>query len=142
MTEPAMVAQSFAWPVRVYYEDTDAAGIVYHANYLRFMERARTEWLRALGFEQDQVRAESGVVFVITHSDLTFHAPARFNEELLVTSVLERLRRASLTFVQRITGADGRAVASALNTVACVDGTTLTPRRIPAHMLGAFERAQ
>jgi acyl-CoA thioester hydrolase len=137
-----MVAQSFAWPVRVYYEDTDAAGIVYHANYLRFMERARTEWLRALGYEQDEILAEHGIVFVITHSDLSYHAPARFNEELLVTSELERLRRASLGFVQRIAGADGRAIASAINTVACVDAATLTPRRIPAHMLGAFERAQ
>lgn len=137
-----MATPSFAWPVRVYYEDTDAAGIVYHANYLRFMERARTEWLRALGYEQDRVRVEDGLVFVVTHTDLTFHAPARFNEELLITSRLERLRRASLTFAQGITGADGRAIASALNTVACVGTETLLPRRIPAHMLGAFERAQ
>lgn len=137
-----MAMQSFTWPVRVYFEDTDAAGIVYHANYLRFMERARTEWLRALGFEQDEVRRRDGVVFVITHSDVTYHAPARFNQELLVTSVLERLRRASLTFTQRIADRDGRAIASALNAIACVDAETMTPRRIPAPMLGAFERAQ
>jgi hypothetical protein len=70
----------FDWPVRVYYEDTDAAGVVFYANYLRFMERGRTEWLRALGFEQDQLRAEQGVVFAVTAVDLKYLTPARFNE--------------------------------------------------------------
>jgi acyl-CoA thioester hydrolase len=134
--------KQFVWPVRVYYEDTDAAGIVYHANYLRFMERARTEWLRALGYEQDRVRVDHGAVFVITESDVRYLAAARFNDELVVTTRLERLRRASMTFVQCIDGADGRAVCTARNSVACVDAERLSPRRIPADMLKDFERAQ
>ncbi|MCB1749289.1 MAG: tol-pal system-associated acyl-CoA thioesterase [Gammaproteobacteria bacterium] len=137
-----MADNHFAWPVRVYYEDTDAAGIVYHANYLRFMERARTEWLRALGYGQDRVRREHGVVFVITESDVRYLAAARFDEELVVTTRLERLRRASMSFTQAIEAADGRAVCSARNSVACVDAESLAPRRIPADMLKDFERAQ
>ncbi len=75
---------SFRWPVRVYYEDTDAAGIVYYANYFRFMERARTEWLRHLGYEQDQLRRDPGIVFVVRHVEADYLEPARFNDLLWV----------------------------------------------------------
>ena len=136
-----MRTDSFNWPVRVYYEDTDAAGIVYHANYLRFMERARTEWLRVLGFEQDVLAATAGVVFVITGSVLKFVRAARFNDELLVVSTLERLGGASMAMVQAITDTSGRTVCSATNTVACVDHQTLQPRRLPADMLRVFKGA-
>lgn len=131
----------FDWPVRVYYEDTDAAGIVYHANYLRFMERARTEWLRALGFEQDALAVQEGVVFVIVDSALKFVRAARFNDELTVVSTLERLRGASLEFGQHIVDKAGRSVCQALNAVACVDRHTLAPRRIPATMLRVLKGA-
>jgi acyl-CoA thioester hydrolase len=133
------VKDGFRWPVRVYYEDTDAAGIVYHANYLRFMERARTEWLRALGFEQDAVAREYGVVFVITASTLAFKRAARFNDELVVGSHLEALRGASLTFAQTITDKLGDIICTAHNVVACVTHISLQPRRIPAPMMEIFK---
>ena len=134
-----MLADAFLWPVRVYYEDTDAAGIVYHANYLRFMERARTEWLRALGFEQDVLAVKHGVVFVITESTLAFKRAARFNDELVVRSTLERLRGASIEFAQTVTDQQGGTLCSARNVVACVTPTNLQPRRIPAHMMEIFK---
>jgi acyl-CoA thioester hydrolase len=133
------VKDGFLWPVRVYYEDTDAAGIVYHANYLRFMERARTEWLRALGFEQDAVARDHGVVFVITASSLAFKRAARFNDELVVRSTLEALRGASLEFAQTITDQLGNIFCTARNVVACVTQASLQPRRIPAHMMEIFK---
>jgi len=137
-----MSSARFAWPVRVYYEDTDAAGIVYHANYLRFMERGRTEWLRNLGFEQSRVRSEEGVVFVIIRANVEYLSAARFDQELLVLSALERVRRASMTFHQCIEDSAGHTVCRATNTIACVDAASLTPRRIPAHMMKVLDSAQ
>ncbi len=134
-----MIEDAFLWPVRVYYEDTDAAGIVYHANYLRFMERARTEWLRALGFEQDTLAREHGVVFVITESTLAFKRAARFNDELVVRSMLERIRGASIEFAQSVNDHLGSTLCTARNVVACVTSTSLQPRRIPAHMMRIFQ---
>lgn len=134
-----MRAEVFRWPIRVYYEDTDAAGIVYHANYLRFMERARTEWLRALGFEQDVLARDYGVVFVITASTLAFKRAARFNDELVVRSRLERLRGASIEFEQTITDHLDSTLCCARNVVACVTRSGLQPRRIPAHMMEIFK---
>lgn len=133
-----MLSERFEWPVRVYYEDTDAAGIVYHANYLRFMERARTEWLRALGFEQDALWREDGVAFVVHRADVRYQRAVRFNEELLVTSGLERLGGASLVFEQIVADAQGAAVCTGVNTVACVEAGSFRPRRIPAHMMRIF----
>ena len=132
----------FKWPVRVYYEDTDAAGIVYHANYLRFMERARTEWLRELGFEQDRMREEDGIIFVIVRTDVRYVSAARFNQALVVASRLRRLRGASIEFEQKISATDGASVCEAVNTVGCVDAERLVPRRIPPAMKKVFERAQ
>src|SRR3970040_1078279 len=83
--------QHFSWPVRVYYEDTDLGGVVYYANYLKFMERARTEWLRALGFEQTTLAREHGVVFVVSSLTIDYLQPAAFNDELAVTVELEKL---------------------------------------------------
>jgi acyl-CoA thioester hydrolase len=137
--QPSRVQQPFTWPVRIYYEDTDAAGIVYHANYLRFMERARTEWLRALGFEQDRLSQDLKVVFVITRSDLRYQRAARFNEELRVVTRLERLRGASIDFEQVVINAPGVVICTAHNSVACVDAQTLRPRRIPPHMMQVFD---
>lgn len=134
-----MLEVEFHWPVRVYYEDTDAAGIVYHANYLAFMERARTEWLRSLGFEQDQLLREEQMVFVITRSDVRYQQPARFNQELRVVSRLERLRRVSFQMQQRITSADGTPVCSALNELACVRADSYALCRIPQPLMRAFQ---
>ena len=92
----------FAWPVRVYYEDTDLGGVVYYANYLRFMERARTEWLRAAGFEQDELIRELDVIFAVRKIDIEYILPARFNDELLVSAKVIDFGRASITLAQEI----------------------------------------
>ena len=133
---------TFEWPVRVYYEDTDAAGIVYHANYLRFMERARTEWLRDLGFEQDVLRQQQGLVFVIVRSDIRYQRAVRFNEELMVNSRIQRLRGASIEFVQEIFRNGDERVCEGLNIVGCVNADSMNPQRIPKQMLKVFSRAQ
>jgi len=92
----------FAWPVRVYYEDTDAGGVVYHSNYLHFMERARTEWLRALGFEQDELKDKQDVLFAVRSLNLEYYLPARFNDSLIVTVKIMTLRGASMVLEQEI----------------------------------------
>lgn len=92
----------FLWPVRVYYEDTDSGGVVYYANYLKFMERARTEWLRALGFEQDELISSHGVIFAVRSVQADYLAPARFNDKLLVTTELQEKGKVSLTLAQNI----------------------------------------
>jgi acyl-CoA thioester hydrolase len=123
----------FTWPVRVYYEDSDAGGVVYHANYVKFFERAHTERLRHLGFEQDDLRRCFGVLFVVTSLKLDYHKAARFNDELLVNVQVLNMRRASLTFVQAIhTAATGHAcLCSAEVTAACVDNESFTPKPWP-----------
>ena len=136
-----MISDRFVWPVRVYYEDTDAAGIVYHANYLRFMERARTEWLRSLGFEQDALLGDFNIVFVVNQTHVKYVRAARFNEELTVTTGLERLRGASLEFAQIIEDCDRRSICTASIRVACVDARSFKPRRIPGQMLRVFQGA-
>jgi len=90
------------WPVRVYYEDTDHGGVVYYANYLKFMERARSEFLRAAGLELDQIEAEFGVMFAVTRANVSYHAPARFNEMLNIESSLVEMRGARIAFQQQI----------------------------------------
>jgi acyl-CoA thioester hydrolase len=127
---------SFTWPVRVYYEDTDAGGVVYNANYLRFMERARTEWLRSLGYEQDALRERDGVLFAVRYAALDFVSPARFNEQLSVSVKLSRRGGASLDFTQEVRReADGSLCCRGLVKVACLDAETLRPNRIPEPLL-------
>src|SRR4030066_1801109 len=92
----------FSMPVRVYYEDTDSGGVVYHSNYLNFMERARTEWLRALGFEQDELLRRDGVIFAVRSANIEFLKPARFNDLLQATVQISRRGQASLSFAQEI----------------------------------------
>lgn len=101
-----MTTPVFSVRMRVYYEDTDAAGIVYHANFLKFMERARTEWLRSLGFEQDAIAREHGIGFVVRTAELDFARPARFNDELVSTVRVERCGRASVDLEQNVLRAD------------------------------------
>ena len=126
--------------VRVYYEDTDAGGIVYYANYLKFMERARTEWLRSLGFEQDTLMEQS-VAFVVKRVEMHNYAPARFNELLSIDSQVVELKGASMTFKQDIINAqDQKLLVTVQAKIACVDLANMRPRRIPEAMLGEFSR--
>jgi len=127
---------TFLWPVRVYYEDTDSGGVVYYANYLKFMERARTEWLRQRGLEQDRLLEQFGVLFAVTAVSLNYRAPARFNDALLVSAIPRKIGRASLVFSQQIRrdGADHSASSLLCDgeiKVACLDHQSLRPRPIP-----------
>jgi acyl-CoA thioester hydrolase len=131
---------AFHWPVRVYWEDTDAGGVVYYANYLRFLERARSEWLRALGFEQDALRDEAGVVFVVRRVEIDYLSPARFNDQLDVSVSLHRAGRASFNVKQALTRGSTRLV-SAQVTLACVDAMRFKPVKIPAPILQALDLA-
>jgi acyl-CoA thioester hydrolase len=123
----------FQWPMRVYYEDTDAGGVVYYANYLKFMERARTEWLRALGFSQQQLVEAHGFVFAVVEIDVKYKKPARLDDELLVSCVPEPEGRASLWFRQRVTraGAGNELMAEGRVRVVCVDAKDFRPRALP-----------
>jgi acyl-CoA thioester hydrolase len=122
---------TFRWPVRVYYEDTDAAGVVYYANYLRFLERARTEWLASLGFTLTALEAEHGVVFVVHRLDIEYRQPARLYDALEVTLAPTTIGRSRLVTAQHGRRADERLV-SAHVTLACLDPRRWRPARIPA----------
>jgi acyl-CoA thioester hydrolase len=119
--------------VRVYYEDSDAQGLVYFANYFKFMERARTEWLRALGVEQDVLLWERRRLFVVVDTQADFLVPARFNDELIVTAGLIRLARASFLIEQKIfrNNLDGELLCRGTTRAACLDADSLKPARLP-----------
>lgn len=121
----------FRWQVRVYYEDTDAGGVVYHANYLRYMERARTERLRALGFELDALREQEDLLFVVRSMELDFFKPARFNEALWVTADVEQVKSASLMFKQAVLREDGEVLCAARVKVACLAAGAFRPKAMP-----------
>ena len=126
----------FTWPVRVYWEDTDAGGVVYHAGYVRFLERARSEWLRARGIAQQRVREQHGILFVVADMQLRFLAPARLDDELEVCVNTFTRRSASLLFTQCILRpADGMALIQAQVRAACIDAATYKPVRIPDFLL-------
>jgi acyl-CoA thioester hydrolase len=120
----------FSWPVRVYYEDTDAGGVVYHSNYLNFMERARTEWLRALGYEQTTVKDELGVIIVVHSLSINFKKPARFNYMLEVHCELTNIGRGSIEMAQTISY-NGVELIQAHIKAAFVDAETFRPVAIP-----------
>ncbi|MEX2496447.1 MAG: YbgC/FadM family acyl-CoA thioesterase [Woeseia sp.] len=123
----------FVWPVRVYYEDSDAQGLVYFANYFKFMERARTEWLRSLGVEQDVLLYEKRRLFVVVDTQADFLAPARFNDELIVTAGLVDLARASFLIEQKIyrDRSGGELLCCGTTRAAYLDADTLKPARLP-----------
>ena len=126
----------FFWPVRVYHEDIDTQGFVYYANYLKFMERARTEWIRALGFEQTALLEENRVVLVVAEVGVKYHRPARFNDELTVGVRMTRLRALSMELSQPTwRGAQHELICHAEVTVACLDATTHRPTGIPSTLL-------
>jgi acyl-CoA thioester hydrolase len=121
---------AFHWPVRIYYEDTDAGGIVFYANYLKFFERARTEWLRAVGVNQQELSEQEGAIFVVKNASIDYHAPAKLDDVLNLTLSIEKLGRASVQFVQQAWRGEV-LLASASVKVGCVDAATLRPRSLP-----------
>ncbi|HKT42898.1 MAG TPA: tol-pal system-associated acyl-CoA thioesterase [Rhodanobacteraceae bacterium] len=124
--------RAFRWRTRVYWEDTDAGGVVYHAGYLRFLERARSEWMRAAAIGQDALRQSHGIVFVVRELGIAYDKPARLDDELDSSVRVERLRAASIDFAQAITRvADGATLARATVRVACIDADSFVPCRIP-----------
>jgi acyl-CoA thioester hydrolase len=134
-------APSFTHRVTVYWEDTDAGGVVYYANYLKFMERCRTEWLRALGVDQQRLRAERNLQFVVVSVSVDFLRPAVLHDEILVTAELERLTGATINFKQTIVrGAE--QLIDATTRVACLDSGTLKPRAIPKDLFVEWRDAQ
>lgn len=128
--------QQFHWPVRVYYEDTDAGGVVFYANYLKFFERARTEMLRAMGYEQDRLRDDAGIIFVVRSVQVDYLLPARFNEQITVSAELTEAKKASLTFHQTVVR-DHALLCRADVRIACLDCQSLRPTAIPGNL---FER--
>jgi len=132
---PALTdATTFEWPIRVYYEDTDLQGVVYYANYFRYMERARTEWLRSLGVEQDRLLEQERRYFVVVDTFAEFLKPARFNEMLVATAKLDKLTRATFLIEQNIYRAsvDGDLLCRGRVKAAYVDADTQKPLRVPA----------
>jgi acyl-CoA thioester hydrolase len=148
----------FALPVRVYWEDTDAGGIVFYANYLKFFERARTEWLRSLGFEQRTLRENTGGIFVVGETTVRYHRAARLDDELLVTAAVQENRRASLIIAQQAFLLGGHAAAGPAASapaapdaalpllcegtirIGWVEAATLKPARIPPTLLEALKQ--
>ena len=132
MTKP------FELPVRVYYEDTDAQGVVYYANYFRFMERARTEWLRSLGINMADLQDRDRRIFVVAEVNVKFHAPARLNEDLVVTAGLIDRTRVSFDIEQHIyrNSTDGDLLISGIVKAAYLDADTMRPKRLPPSLLG------
>jgi acyl-CoA thioester hydrolase len=128
---------SFQFPVRVYWEDTDAGGIVFYANYLKFFERARTEWLRAAGVEQHQLREETGVMFVVAATSLRYLAPARLDDLLTITVDPEPAGRASLVVRQRALRGD-TLLADGEIRIGCVRAEDLKPQRLPDAVVAAI----
>jgi len=122
----------------VYYEDTDAGGVVYHASYLRYLERARTEWLRALGYSQARLKQEESLLFTVVGMTLDFLKPARLDDQLQVRSQVRLAGGASVEFAQEILRDSERILAATVR-VACLDAATFRPRRLPAALRGSLE---
>ncbi len=128
----------FSWRIRVYYEDTDTGGVVFYANYLKFFERARTEWLRAAGVGQRTLEQTDGVMFVVKSTSVDYHAPAKLDDELELTVVVERMGRASVDFIQqawRLGENEPTLLATGRISVACVNAATFRPQAIPKQVL-------
>lgn len=124
----------FNWPVRVYYEDTDAGGVVFYANYLKFFERARTEMLRSLGFEQDRLIDEQGIIFVVRSVQVDYLKPARFNEQIQVSAEVTQAKKTNFLFAQEICRDDDLLCKGEVR-IACLDAQTMRPKAVPAEIL-------
>ena len=134
-------APNFSVKYRVYWEDTDAGGVVYYANYLKFMERCRTEWLRALGVDQHRMRVERQLQFAVVDMQVRFLRPAVLDDEVVVTAELQRLTGATIEFKQAVYRGDSQLV-SAGTRVACLDSATLKPRAIPKDLFQEWRNGQ
>ncbi|MCK4950242.1 MAG: tol-pal system-associated acyl-CoA thioesterase [Gammaproteobacteria bacterium] len=138
--------KEFLWSVRIYYEDTDSGGVVYYANYLKYMERARTEWLRSLGFEQDQLINEQGVIFAVRSINVEYKKPARFNDLLQVSAELIERGGASLTFRQNVVNENkdnpeaDQLLCSGQIRIACLDAEKMHPCPIPEQIVTEISR--
>lgn len=131
---------AFTWPARVYWEDTDGGAIVYYANYLKYLERARTEWLRARGYSQQALAQDPGILFTVVSVQVDFRAPARLDDTLEISCEPQPEGMASMRFLQRIhrTGASARQLlVEASVRVACLDARTLRPKRLPGFLIDA-----
>lgn len=136
--------EDFSWNIRVYYEDTDAGGVVFYANYLKFFERARTEWLRAAGVEQSRLVETDAVMFVVKSTALDYHAPSRLDDELKLTVTVENVGRVAVDFVQqawRRDGAEMKLLATGRIKVVCVNTHTFRPQAIPQMVLDRIQPA-
>ncbi|MGZ8984324.1 MAG: tol-pal system-associated acyl-CoA thioesterase [Methylotenera sp.] len=134
-----MSNNQFNWQIRVYYEDTDSGGVVYHSNYLNFMERARTEWLRALGFEQTALKSELGIIFVVHSMTIGFKGPAYFNDMLEIKSQHIKMGHGSIEFLQTIMR-NNQVLLEATVKLACVDAASFKPVGIPANVKQKMEQ--
>jgi acyl-CoA thioester hydrolase len=133
----------FSWAARVYWEDTDGGGIVYYANYLRFLERARTEWLRSLGHSQQELARTPGILFAVAGLSIEYRRPARLDDELLITCEPRGERAASMRFLQRIERVPGgELLVEADVRVVCLDARTLRPKRLPDFLVEALPLEQ
>ena len=128
----------FDWPIRVYYEDTDSGNVVYHSQYLNFMERARTEWLRSLGIEQDKLRTQQNCIFAVHSMEIKFKHPARFNDALLVRSQLYGIHGASLSFSQKVF-CENNLICEAKIKVACLDSNRFRSMPIPSFIVARLK---
>ncbi|ACH66403.1 tol-pal system-associated acyl-CoA thioesterase [Aliivibrio fischeri MJ11] len=124
----------FKWPITIYYEDTDAGGVVYHSNYLKFFERARTELLRDKGVSQ-QVMLNESIGFVVKSLQIDFISAARLDEQLIVETLITEIKKVSLTFCQILVNSDGKVLCKATVKVACVDNSVMKPTAIPSFIL-------
>lgn len=127
-------ASAFHWPVTIYYEDTDAGGVVYHSNYLKFFERARTEMLRAVGVSQ-QTLLQQNIGFVVRHVDIDFLQAARLDDMLTINTVISALKKASLIFCQELVNPEGKVLCKARVKVACIDNQNMRPKAMPQSII-------
>ena len=125
--------QPFEWPIRIYFEDTDAQGLVYYANYFKFMERARTEWIRSLGIEQDSMLRDERRCFVVVDTQASFVSPAKFNDQIVATARMTERKRATFMIEQNIyrSSLDGELLCKGMTKAAYIDADTLRPLRLP-----------
>ena len=128
-----------SWSVRIYFEDTDSGGVVYHANYLKFMERARTEWLRGIGLDQAKLKLKDNIMFVVAKLNIQFKKPAKFNDELMIITNLEEIG-ASTIFINQEILKDNYLISSARVEIACINSKLFKPQRIPKETKQILEK--
>ena len=133
MTAP----NTFAHTLRIYWEDTDAGGVVFYANYLKFFERARTEWLRSFGYAQEELRTQTGAIFIVSQTSVRYLRPARLDDLLTITVQVKHAGQASMSIAQEAWRGDERLAEGEIR-IGCVDAQSFRPRRIPEHLLQAM----